>query len=180
VLHFFCNHRNPRKQAFQDCLHAFTKQLIDSNSDCFNEAKQCYHERLLKIHGQQHTPTLSIYEYISLIKQLCFIFDTVFMVVDALDECADRSDFLDGLMSFLKEKGKFKLLLTSRQEVDLDRLIDPIASHRLPLKDYMGSDIKSYLSAELRTRIEEGALKLGRESLIADIAAAIEKKADGM
>jgi len=102
------------------------------------------------------------------------------MVVDALDECADRSGFLDGLMSFLKEKGKFKLLLTSRQEVDLDRLIDPIASHRLPLKDYMGSDIKSYLNAELRTRIEEGALKLGRESLITDIAAAIEKKADGM
>jgi hypothetical protein len=102
------------------------------------------------------------------------------MVVDALDECADRSAFLGGLKSFLEEKGNIKLLLTSRQEVDLDRLIDPIASHRLPLKDYMGSDIKSYLSAELRSRIEGGALRLGRKSLVADIAAAIEKKADGM
>jgi hypothetical protein len=84
------------------------------------------------------------------------------------------------LRSFLEEKGKIKLLLTSRQEVGLDRLIDPIASHRLPLKEYMGSDIKSYLSAELRTRIEEGTLKLGQKSLVADIAAAIKKKADGM
>jgi hypothetical protein len=102
------------------------------------------------------------------------------MVVDALDESTDRSGFSRGLRSFLDENENIKLLLTSRQEVELERLITPVASHRLALKDYMRSDIKSYLIAEIGARIGQGTLKLGRKPLISDIVAAIEEKADGM
>jgi hypothetical protein len=181
LLYFFRNHRNPRQRTFQDCLHVFTEQLIDSNADCFNDAKQYYHERLQKTQGREGTlAMLSIDENISLTKQLCSRFDIVFMVIDALDECSDRSGFSRGLRSFLEENGHIKILLTSRQEVDIERLLVPIVSHRLALKEHMKSDIKLYLAAEIRTRIEQGTLKLRQNGLFSDIIAAVEGKADGM
>jgi DNA replicative helicase MCM subunit Mcm2 (Cdc46/Mcm family) len=154
---------------------------MSSSSACFNDAKEYYHERLQETQGQQGMPaTLSINENINLIKQFCFRFDDVFMVVDALDECVDRKGFTCGLRRFREENENIKLLLTSRYEVDLERLIAPVASHRLALKEYMKSDIKMYLNAEIETRLQQGTLKLRQKSLVSDIVTAIEGKADGM
>jgi hypothetical protein len=118
VLHFFCNHRNPRMQTFQDCLRTLTKQLLDRNSDFFNDAKDYYHESLQKTQGQQGAPPVpSIDENISLIKQFCLKLEAVFVVVDALDECANRGNFFRGLLSLSKENTKMRLFMTSRYEV---------------------------------------------------------------
>lgn len=181
VLYFFCKHRNSRKQTLEDCLQVFTKQLIDTSSACFNDAKEYYYERLQKTQGQQGKPAaISRDEKISLTKQFCFRFDKVFMVVDALDECTDRAGFASGLQRFLGENSNVKILLTSRHEMDLERLITPVASHRLALKEYMKSDIKKYLQAEIETRLQQGTLKLRQKGLVSDIVAKIEEKADGM
>jgi len=145
------------------------------------DAKKYYHERLQKTLGQQSTPAkLSLDENVTFIKQLCSRFETVFMVIDALDEASDVYALLEGLKSFRHEVGNIKFLLTSRQEVELERLITPIMSHRLALRDHMRSDIRSYLRADIRKRIAQGTLNIRRESLVEEITAAIEDKADGM
>lgn len=90
------------------------------------DTQEYYHERLQKTQGQQGAPaTPLIGENINLIKQLCFRLDAVFMVIDTLDECPERKDFSRGLRSFLEENENIKLLLTSRQEVELERPITP-------------------------------------------------------
>jgi hypothetical protein len=181
VLYFFCNHRNPRKRNLKNCLNAFSKQLLDMSPEYFNYAKEQYYEKLQKTQGQQGTPAkLSIDEYISLIKQFCLRFGKVFMAVDALDECTDRSGFFRGLLKLLEESPTINLFLTSRYEVDLERVINPVASHRLALKEHMRSDIRTYLYAQTTTRIGQGSLKLRQENLAANIIAALEEKADGM
>lgn len=165
-------------QTLQDCLHVFTKQLLDRSADCFNIAKQQYLERLPKTQGQP--ASLSVEENIKLIKQCCLILGKVSAVVDALDECADREIFLRGLLSLSEQNPKFKLFLTSRFEVDLERIISPKSSHHLALAEHMRSDIKVYLTQEITSRLAKGNLKLCQESLAQDIVAAIEYKADGM
>jgi hypothetical protein len=181
VLYFFGNRRNPRLQTLQDCLHILTKQLLDRNLDFFNGAKEYFHERLQKSQGQQGAPPLlSIDENISLLKQFCLKLEAVFVVIDALDECTDRGDFIHSLLSLSEGNPKVKFYITSRYEVELERLMSPISSHSLALKDYMKSDIRTYLIAETSTRIAQGTLKLRQEGLSADIIAAIEEKADGM
>jgi hypothetical protein len=164
--------------SLQDCLHVFTKQLLDRNPSCFDVAKKFYLERLPKSQGQP--ATLSIDEKISLIKQLCLSLNTVFIVVDALDECTDRDSFSRCLLSLSEGNPKIKLFLTSRYEVELERLVFPMASHHLSLKEHMRSDIKSFLNHETATRLAQGTLKLRQEGLAVDIVSAIEEKADGM
>jgi hypothetical protein len=181
VLYFFCSHRNPRKRNLENCLNAFSKQLLDMSPEYFNYTKEQYNEKLQKTQGQQGTPAkLSIDEYISLIKQFCLRLEKVVVVVDALDECADRSGFFRGLLKLSGESLTINLFLTSRYEVELERMINPVASHRLALKEHMRSDIRTYLYAETTTRIGQGSLKLRQESLVANIIAVLEEKADGM
>jgi hypothetical protein len=106
--------------------------------------------------------------------------ETAFVVVDALDECADRGCFFRGLLSLSEENPNVKLLLTSRYEVELQRIIYPVASHHLTLEEHVRSDIRMYLTHETATCLDQGTLKLRHESLAADIADAIEEKTDGM
>jgi hypothetical protein len=80
----------------------------------------------------------------------------------------------------MEENAKIKLFLTSRDEVELVRLVSPASSHHLALKEFMRSDIGTYLTHETATRLAQGTLKLRQKSLASDIVAAIEEKADGM
>jgi len=147
----------------------------------FNYIKEQFHEKLQKTQGQQGTPAkLSTDEYISLIKQFCLQFEKVFIVLDALDECVDRSGFFRGLLRLSEDSPTINLFLTSRYEVELERVINPVASHRLALKEHMRSDIRMYLYAQTTTRVRQGSLKLRQENLVANIIAALEAKADGM
>lgn len=99
-------------QTFQDCLHVFTKQLLDRSLDFCIDAKEYYHERFQKSQGQRGTPPLlSIDENISLIKQFCLKLEVAFLVLDGLDECTNRGEFIQGLMSLSEENSRIKLFI---------------------------------------------------------------------
>ena len=181
VLYFFCDHRNPNVQSLQDLLHVVVKQLLDRNPACFEDAKYWYEERLRTVAGP-HTSAakpLSNSEYIKFVNQLCLRWESVSLVIDALDECVGLDAFVGGFKDILGGSN-VRLLLTSRHDVDLKRGIEPIADYQISMMEKMGEDIETYLSTEVQYRIACGILKFKQKGLDALVVTALMEKADGM
>jgi hypothetical protein len=74
-------------------------------------------------------------------------FNDVFIVLDALDECAERKDLLKWIKEMTSwRKGKLHLLATSRPEEDISRhlrLLDP--DHVYITQDLITGDVKRYV-----------------------------------
>ncbi|KAH8820079.1 hypothetical protein F5884DRAFT_865727 [Xylogone sp. PMI_703] len=181
VLYFFCDHRNPSGRNFQDLLYSVIKQLLDQDSECFSVARYWRDRQTQAIKGQDAVAKpLSPSEYIGLVQQLCSRWSNVNLVVDAMDECNDLDNFMGGLTALTSNKSNIRLLLTSRHDMELKRVIEPIATHEIPLSDHMEVDIDSYLRTELKSRIALNKLKLKQRNLEDSIVDALKEKADGM
>jgi hypothetical protein len=74
-------------------------------------------------------------------------FNDVFIILDALDECAERKDLLKWIKEMTSwRKGKLHLLVTNRPEEDITkdlRLLDP--DHIYITQDLITRDIKRYV-----------------------------------
>lgn len=178
MLHFFCDRQDPHKQSLQDLLHAIVKQLLDQNQACIAEAKRWRDERVMSI-GSAISKPLALSEYISLIRKLCLGWKRVVLVIDALDECSDVDQLVDGLM-VLAGGSNLRLLLTSRFDVEMQRAIEPLASLQVSLSECMQDDIRTYLISETRTLIARRTLKFRSSDLEQKIVSELAKKADGM
>jgi len=123
--------------------------------------------------------SLSTKEYIELIEQLSLHWKHVYLIVDALDECSDRKAFID-VLTQIAANSKMKMIVTSRHEVDLERLIRPIAGFPVDLKHHMSDDIKSFVYDEVRRRRLSGTLKCKNERLEIAISSAISQNSSEM
>ena len=78
-------------------------------------------------------------------------FDDVYIVLDALDECAERKDLSKWIMEMVSwRKSKLHLLVTSRPEEDIAkqlRLLDPYHVSMEP--DLVTSDVAKYIDSIL-------------------------------
>jgi hypothetical protein len=153
------------------------KQLLDQDHGCFHDAKYWREE---KESDKSLVPKpLSILEYCKFIQQLGLRWKSVNLVVDALDECAYLDRFVEGLGDLIA-MSNIKLLVTSRQNVELKRMIDPISTYQISLVEHMREDIHRYLVAEVKSRIVVGKLKIREKNLENWIVVTLEEKADGM
>ncbi|RPB26486.1 hypothetical protein L211DRAFT_899806, partial [Terfezia boudieri ATCC MYA-4762] len=116
-------------------------------------------------------------------KVLCKILPTlgksVFIVIDALDECSseDRDDFLVEL-----RKLPVRLFCTTRDIPEIIYLFQGDAA-QLSVDNQVEAtkgDIKIYLESEMKKRATLAALKESNPGLAADIVRVINEKADGM
>jgi len=153
------------------------KQLLDGNDECFAEVESWRKEK--RSESSSVPKPLGTSDYVNLIRRLCNKWDSVRLIVDAVDECSELRTFMPGL-STLVAISNISLLLTSRHDVDLVRSIEPIAKYKVPVMENMGDDIHEYLVAQISKRITEGSLKLRDKSLQGFIATELEKKADSM
>jgi hypothetical protein len=153
---------------------------LDQNPACFEDAKRWYHERTTGVEGPKAAARpLSVSEYILFIQQLFLRWESVSLVVDALDEFSRLNTFVDGLAN-LWRGSNIRLLLTSRHDIDLKRAIEPISDYKIALAENMTNDIEIYLKTEIRNRIAAGKLKLKQKGLEELIVSALKAKADGM
>jgi hypothetical protein len=113
------------------------------------------------------------------------VYDTVFVVLDALDECPDDSGFLsersklfDGLEYLSKEAANLKILMTSRDVPDIRDCMVRLPAERLPIHARaVDDDISRYVAQQLSkgpyfTRLKPKSLD--------GIQKTITEKADGM
>ena len=79
-------------------------------------------------------------------------FRHAYLIVDALDECTERRELLDWIEEItLRRNGNVHLLVTSRQERDIEISLQSLGPSRICLeKESVGQDIATYLDWTLR------------------------------
>jgi len=111
VAYLFCNYKAQADQSVPSLLAALLKQLVQSRPDIAAPVTQIYEH-----HSRQKTrPSLD--DIFGALQSVCSNHATVYIAVDALDECADKYDARGRLIDKLRElqdRADVRLLFTSR------------------------------------------------------------------
>lgn len=161
-------------------LHTVVKQLLDADPTCFSDARALYKEMRSRVLGEKTAvPSMSVVQYLGLVKKMCQRWRLVRLVVDALDESEDIKDVVSGLR-MLSANSNIKIILTSRHDISCQDAIAPVADFSMSLMSHMTRDISIYLRGEISRRLRDRSFKLRNEGLVHDIVYAIEHKAEGL
>ena len=111
----------------------------------------------------------------------------VYMIIDALDECPSTSSLSsprEKLLSFLEDLVEaqlpnLRICVTSRPEVDIKAILEPLAFRSVSLHDESGQkkDIIKYIESIVDTNTNMQNWNLEHKQLVIDV---LTKKADGM
>lgn len=137
-------------------------------------------EMFAKDRTNSQTP-LRTKESLNLFATLATKFSRITIVVDALDECEELEQFIEGLATILDTGGTTVIILvTSRNDFALEQLLSPLTTCRLSLEKNIGSDIARYVTDEVDSRISSRKLKIRNPQLKDDIVSALIGSANGM
>jgi predicted house-cleaning noncanonical NTP pyrophosphatase (MazG superfamily) len=105
------------------------------------------------------------------------------IVIDALDECRaeDRRQLFHSLKHIVTSVYNTKLFIASRNERDIQILLNKSLDHYIDAKDNT-TDINNYIRSEVERCFEDGSLPEVEDlmELKSDIVSALEKGANGM
>ena len=180
---FYYDFREDRKKQVSGFLSSVLIQLFNqSNSyyDILSDLYSTYHNR-----GQSPADD-KLFEY--LIKILkCPGARPVYLVIDALDECPTSSSLSsprEKLLSFLEDLVEaqlpdLRICVTSRPEVDIKTLLEPLAFRSVSLHDEGGQkqDIIKYIESFVATNKNMQNWNPQHKQLVIDV---LTEKADGM
>ncbi|KAI9662456.1 MAG: hypothetical protein M1821_008623 [Bathelium mastoideum] len=107
------------------------------------------------------------------------LYSKVYIVCDALDECAERRLLLDFLRDLIKRRPTtVNMLFTSRQERDIEACLQPLVSSNIMIQAAnVEADIRLYVSNVLQ---RDENLRILPVSLHKDITEGLATKAEGM
>lgn len=110
---------------------------------------------------------------------LAQLFEVVYIVMDALDECRNR----EGFLKFIKHINaspafeNVRFLITSREETDIIRVFAPISTQLSMTDPLVDEDIHDYIHSQLTT---DPAFEAWPEDLRQEIGSALTAGAGGM
>ncbi|KAF3076556.1 Ankyrin repeat, PH and SEC7 domain containing protein secG [Trichoderma lentiforme] len=172
IAYIYCNYRRQEEQSIEKLLGSLLKQLSQGENCIPNCLKGFY-----KHHEKKRTQ-LSLLEIQTALQSAAENYSTVFIVIDALDECQNldgsRQKFLTELFS-LQEKSGCNLFMTSRV---IPEIVDRFNGISMSLEIRASTeDIERYLkgnTGQLPAFVQQS------QELQQMIAAEISKAVDGM
>ena len=172
---FYFTFTDRGKQSYEAMLRSLIAQLGLQEPGL--PVLQEKHDQRHKLKGELNVQSIE-----SILLVILATFDTVFVVLDALDECPEegnaRSKLFDGLEYLVNEAANLKIFMTSRDIPDIRDCMVRFPAERLPIMtSAVDRDIKSYVALQL----SQGQYfrRLKRESLDL-IQTTITRQADGM
>lgn len=176
VAYFYFKMDDGSKRDPTNMLRSVIKQLFESSKS--------HSDALESLYEQQKTQSSTTdTELLSVLRAMASTFDNVYVILDALDECRDRSTLFD----HLEEMGQWQdinihLLLTSRDERDIAEAIEgvQIEQHWLKLTAaILKEDIRNFISSRLQTDREFKRWKK-QPQVQKEIEESLTKKSEGM
>lgn len=153
TAYFYCDFKDNYKQSRLDMIPSLLTQLSARSDRCRDILSRLFSTYN---HGAQ-MPTCSVLteclkEMLSQLGQ-----NPVYIIIDAIDECPDvpgvpssREDILELMKELVGLRlPNLRLCVTSRPEIDIRAVLEPLLSHRVSLHDESGQkkDIVDYVSA---------------------------------
>ncbi|KAM6484132.1 hypothetical protein HDV62DRAFT_379491 [Trichoderma sp. SZMC 28011] len=172
IAYIYCNYRRQEEQSIEKLLGSLLKQL-SQGENCISNCLRGFYEK----HMNKRTQ-LSLFEIQTALQSAAENYSTVFIIIDALDECQNsdgsRQKFLTELFS-LQEKSGCNLFMTSRV---IPEIVDRFNKTSISLEIRASTeDIERYLkgnTGQLPAFVHQS------QGLQQMIAAEISKAVDGM
>jgi ankyrin repeat protein len=178
IAYFYFDHRNADSQTTRDFLTTIIVSLI-GRSPAFLEAisKDLNSARLAG-----RSPTVNLLR--KCLADSIQHFETVFIVVDALDESSMPDRTMEQLIGLRDPaRNRVKLLVTSRTNAHIEEILEEHEPDcpRVKFKPSLTHpDIVKYVEGSVNDMVKKRKLKLRDASLQRDIISALSEKSDGM
>ena len=183
MAYYYFDFRDVKKQDRYGLLSSLLSHLSVESDYCYEVLSKLYVDNA----GGTQKPTRSalakcLKDMLSLPGQ-----GQIFIIVDALDECPNfsgtpsaREEVLDLIEELVElELPNVHLCVTSRPEIDIRTVLDPLTSLKMSLHDETGQkeDILEYIKSVVRSDRKMRKWKEEDKQLVID---ALSGKADGM
>ena len=175
VLFFYFDFNDAEKQRHEKVLRSLICQL---SRYCANSILQNLYSSSLNGRPQ---PTEEV--LLNTLHQMMTSLGDTYIILDALDECAERDELLKDLEEIISWEGaNVHLLTTSRRETDIEEALTPWSDTRNRISiqsELVNADIRTYIRDRLQI---DPRLKrwLKRPEVQREIEDTLMKKADGM
>jgi hypothetical protein len=181
TAYYYCDFRDAKKQDLYGLLSSLISQLSAKSDECYEVLSRLYST------SAGATPTSSVLtkcmeDMLSLPEQ-----GDIYIIIDALDECPNISGMVSAREEILKLlKGlvhlrcsNLHLCVTSRPEVDIRRVLDPLKPLQISLHDERGQkdDIIGYIKSVIQS---DWDMQQWSEEVQQQVIDALSEKADGM
>ena len=181
--YYYFDFNTVAKQGIRGFLTSLLSQLCAKSNPCHDILSDLYSENIA---GSQQPGNDALTECLKKMLRLPQQ-PMKYIIMDALDECPNitgfptpREDVLDLLEDLLKlDLPDLRICVTSRPEVDIRNVLEPLTSLRVSLHDETGQkqDILDYISSVVHKDRRMRKWKSEDKQLVIDTLSA---KADGM
>jgi hypothetical protein len=183
MAYFYCDFKDNYKQSRLDMIPSLLTQLSTGSDRCHHILSRFYSA----YNRDAQMPSSSVLteclkEMLSRPGQ-----SPVYIIIDAIDECPDipgvpspREDTLELVKELLQLRlPNLRLCVTSRPEIGIRAVLEPLLSHRVSLHDEIGQkkDIVEYVSAVMRSDQE---FERWRDEDKCLVIKTLSERADGM
>ncbi|KAK8112255.1 uncharacterized protein PG998_008712 [Apiospora kogelbergensis] len=173
---FFCDYKNEDTHKPEIILRALIYQLAIQKEEAYTKLEQ--HHRYHNSQGGL-PKALSIDSLCSVLQQMIKLYDSVFLIVDGIDECGEYAeDVLETLTAIPEATHNVSMALLSRDEDNIREFLEgicvpiEIAAHK--------EDVSEYVRAQLADRIRRRKLRLDDPGLKEEILERLVEGAKGM
>ena len=180
---FYCDFRDDQKQDRRGLLSSLIFQLCHQ-SDAYCAILSDFY--LAYDHGSNYASDSELVQCLKAMLELPKQ-ATVFIVIDALDECSTSAGLpspRDNVLGFVEELVRLqapnlRICVTSRPEADIEPVLGPLAFHSVSLHGESGQaqDIAEYVEFVVNSDPKMRAWRKADKDLVVDM---LKKKADGM
>jgi hypothetical protein len=145
-VYFYFDFNDIEKQQYEKMIRSLIKQL---SVQCTSISK-ALESLFSSCKNGERQPKIS--ELLTTLQQMAREFDEIFIILDALDECKDRQELLDGIEEISGWKfGKLHITVTSRREKDIEETLEPLVTDQICIQNALvDADIHIHLHERLR------------------------------
>ncbi|KAI0547888.1 ankyrin repeat-containing domain protein [Xylaria curta] len=172
VIYIYCNYKEEQTQTLPNMIGSLLKQLSQHRGTLSNDIRSIY-----DTHRQRQTQPMAD-ELTQLLVKEVTNFSSLFIVIDALDECSERDNTRTRLLVEIQKLPQHvRILITSRYPPQFEQTSEDIPQIDINATD---DDIGNYVKA----RIEQGHWKArnarSNTKLMQEVTKIVKKNSKGM
>ena len=183
AIYFYFDFRDTDKQSRRNLLLSLLSQLSARSDLCCDMLHRVY----VTHDNGAHKPTDDVLIQCLKDSLTSSIGLPIYVIIDALDECPNSFGMpspREVVLDFVKELVELSLpnlhiCITSRPEIDIRTVIEPLTTRRVSLHDETGQkmDIVKYVNSVVRSDVRMGNWREEDQKLVIET---LSEKADGM
>ena len=173
IVYYYCDYKNAKSQQPVEVFRTILANLSRVNDEVL-EFMESFSKKYRKFKTSCSVEVLH-----QALINCAKLVGRVFIVIDALDECIERSELLEKLANIANAQTNINIFLTSRKEFDIEQYFESIPKLSIDPTD-VASDVEVFVNNQLLGLIKTRKLKLRDPDLRIEIQKILTAKADGM